>query len=185
MGFSGLAYYNSKHPIEPVTIEKTKYIKGETIKEVVPIHITDLRWYELPSDTTQILEQAVAKGMLKREVDTIFIKQDTLNIMKDWASTRSYEKTLFDNDSGRCDVSFDVQYNQLNNLQYSFTPIYRETIVQRTPLFSPFFGVGVQVTGKPLHNMYVSLGTYVRESWGVQVTADTNKDLYLGITKKF
>lgn len=59
-------------------------------------------------------------------------------MIEDWNLNREYRKTLFDNENGKLDANLSVQYNELQRLSYSFTPMYKETTIVKKRVFVPF-----------------------------------------------
>lgn len=83
-------------------------------------------------------EEIPANPALPTKPDTVWMEKvayvvqkiDTAAIIQDYIMKRSYNLTLFDNEMGRLVISPVVQYNKLEPVLWSFTPIqkriYRE-----------------------------------------------------------
>lgn len=155
------------------TVTKTEY------KELPPI--TDTVYYPKPQivhppiDTADIIAQCVADGKYyelfpERVRDSIVYvnKEDTTAIMRDWATEKIYNETLFDIDTvGRCDITAAIQYNTLIQYGYRFVPIMKtvETKEVRTKKFSPFIGVGL--TTAP--TIVGQAGVFFEERYGLNI----------------
>ena len=119
--------------------EVTKYVEGKTIRDTI------LNW---KTDTVYKLGEARYKYQYK--MDTVYKdvpvvdRNETIKAtVEDWNLIRKYKKTLFDNESGRLSVDLAVQYNELQKLSYSFTPIQKQTVVKKERVFEPFVSASV------------------------------------------
>lgn len=113
-----------------------KYVKGETVRDWFPI-LTPFKVTK-PSDPIYLR-------------DTINGKIDTAGIIADWVLKREYKQTLFDNNNGKLDIDFSVQYNKPFNLGYSFTPIHKQ-LPPRDKVWQPFVSASYSTLN------YVSVG---------------------------
>ena len=159
---------------------KIEYIKGDTIRETIIKPIPE--FVQSPIDTVDIIKQCIKDGLYKElwpeRVVTEYIevtKEDTTKIMKDWATKRIYDKTLFQNDSlGVCKIKTEIQYNRLQLLDYTFEPTIKtitntEIIVKK---FSPFVGVGYLTNPwDDIRNPIITLngGLFINEKYGIQL----------------
>ena len=164
---------------------KTVKVKTETIVEYVqlpPIHdtITQFKPKYIPADTANIIETCIKNGLYADlfpwKHDTVFTHEDTTLIMGDWASRREYAETLFDIDTvGKLDVNIGVQYNRMDTLSYTFTPIQKQTttIIVKEPVFEPFLGggltVGIDANKKATPGAAVQLGAFIKQNYGFSV----------------
>lgn len=164
-----------------VTIE-TKYVTLPTIHDTVPAsYPVEVK---TPIDTAGIIQACVKKGMFyelfpyKKETDTVYTSKDTMQIVYDWASVRKYKETLFDADTiGKCDVNISIQYNRLDTMMYTYTPIQKETTItkEKVRTVSPFIGVGVSTSIAPSvevgkhTSVDLEVGLFVREKYGVGI----------------
>lgn len=147
----GLGFYLGRKK-DPDVIIKTevKYVELPPIRDSIPYPVP----YEVikPIDTANIIKAVIRDGLYselfpeKIVSDTIYItKEDTATIIKDWATERRYQETLFDSDTlGRLSVDATIKYNRMSNLGYIFTPIQKqtETTVRTTRKFLPYLGAG-------------------------------------------
>lgn len=161
-------------------ITKIEYIKGDTVRETIIKPVPEL--VQTPVDTVDIIKQCIKDGIYKdlwpERVVTKYIevtKEDTTKIMKDWATKRIYDKTLFQNDSlGVCKIKTEIQYNRLQLLDYIFEPTIKtitntEIIVKK---FSPFVGVGYLTNPwDDIRNPIITLngGLFINEKYGIQL----------------
>ena len=173
-----LGYFIHKPDTQIVTTETIKYVTRPTITEYVQVHTPV--FIRLPDvhDTLIVLRE----------------KEDTLNAIKDWMTYKQYEETLFDSDSlGTCIVKAGVQYNKLDSLSYTFTPITMvkevvRTVEKKAPLFTPFIGGGVMASyigDEAPVGAYITTGLYIKDKWGIQLSGDTRKEIMIGINYKF
>lgn len=72
--------------------------------------------------------------------DTIIEVVDTSAIIKDYAAKREYDFTVFDDVYGKLDLKPTLQYNKLQKLDYTFTPITQVKI--REDIFNIFATMG-------------------------------------------
>ena len=161
---------------------ETKYITLPTIHDTVP----DPYPVEVnrPIDTTRIIQECVNKDLYtelfpyKKKTDTVYTSSDTAQIVYDWASVRKYKETLFDIDTvGKCDVDIAIQYNRLDTLMYTYTPIQKQVTItqERIRVISPFIGVGVTTSVAPQAevgkhtSVDVEAGLFIKEKYGVAV----------------
>lgn len=114
-----------------------KYVKGETVRDWFPI-LTPFK-VSIPSDP-----------IYKYKENTAVV--DTAAIINDWIIKRDYKQTLFDNNNGKLDIDFSVQYNKPFNLGYSFTPIQKQTTIYKVKTWQPFISASYSTLN------YVSFG---------------------------
>ena len=119
--------------------EVMKYVPGETIYQTITKVVPDtvylageLRYkYKYKTDTVY------------RDVPVVDRDETIKETVKDWNLIRDYKRTLFDNESGKLSVTLSVQYNELQRLSYSFTPMRKETIIVKKRIFEPFVSVSL------------------------------------------
>lgn len=99
-----------------------KYVKGETVRDWFPI-LTPFK-VSIPSDP-----------IYKYKENTAIV--DTAAIINDWIIKRDYKQTLFDNNNGKLDIDFSVQYNKPFDFGYSFTPIHKQ-LPPREKVWQPY-----------------------------------------------
>jgi hypothetical protein len=181
IGILLLGFYLGRTTIKnniPETI--VKYTKGEKITDSIPypVPVNTIR----PIDTANIIMQCVKNGiyyeLFPEKTITEYIeitKEDTSKILEDWATKRIYSEKLFDSDTiGSCIVNATVQYNRLSLLEYTYTPVIKQTIINsnKIKLFSPFIGGGfVLIPTKNYINMGLNIdgGFFIKEKYGVKL----------------
>ena len=151
----GLGFYIGRQR-EPETIIKTeiKYVElppvHDTIDKPVPYKVVE------PADTADIILACIKSGKFeelfpKQPGDTVYVtQQDSAAVIKDWATERLYSEILFDVDTlGKCVVDASIQFNRMQNMSYTFTPIQKqtETTVKTTRSFLPYLGGGLNTAG--------------------------------------
>lgn len=170
---------------------KIIFLKGETIRDSVKIPTPSETF---PIDTESIIRACIEDGIYSYlfpekivEIEKyIPIKEDTLAVMKDWSALREYSQTLFENDTlGKMDISWKVQYNRTIDMCYEYQPIIKEAIKTKTPLLSPFIGVGAFSSSNGYNfGGNISGGIFFKEKYGVAITYSkdfrTNADYFSG-----
>ena len=114
--------------------ETVRYVPGETIRDTITRFVPDtvylageLRYkYKYKTDTVY------------RDVPVVDRDETIKETVKDWNLIRDYNRTLFDNESGKLSVALSLQYNELQNLSYSFTPMHKEITIVKKRVFVPF-----------------------------------------------
>jgi hypothetical protein len=169
-----------------------KYEKGEpihdTLYKVKPYKVTE------PADTLDIIRYCVNSGKYKElwpkeEVPVYITKEDTTKIMRDWATKREYKETLFDSDTlGTCTIDAEVQYNRINSLEYTFTPIYKTVTntVYEIKKYSGFVGAGYSRTignGADDNKIDIDAGFFYKDKYGAMIKYERSinmKQDYIG-----
>lgn len=145
-----------------------KYVKGETVRDWFPI-LTPFKVTK-PSDP-----------IYKYKENTAIV--DTAAIIEDWITKRDYKQTLFDNNNGKLDIDFSVQYNKPFNLGYSFTPIQKQTTIYKVKTWQPFVSASYSTLN------YVSVGGgffYHNLGFELRYVTDFNKKgVDIGLKYKF
>lgn len=119
--------------------EVTKYIQGETIRDTITRFVPDtvyqageLRYkYKYKTDT------------IYKDVPVIDREETIAETIRDWNRTREYKKLLFDNENGKLSVALSLQYNELQRLSYSFTPLQKQTTIVKKRVFEPIVSVSL------------------------------------------
>lgn len=114
--------------------EVAKYVQGATIRDTITRFVPD---------TVYLAGELKYKYVYKtdtvyKDVPVIDREKSIVETVKDWNETRKYKKMLFDNESGKLAVDLSVQYNELQRLSYSFTPMHKETKIVKKRVFEPF-----------------------------------------------
>ena len=119
--------------------EVTKYVQGATLRDTITRFVPDTVYlagelkykYVYVSDT------------IYKDVPVIDREATIAATVKDWNRTKEYNKLLFDNESGKLSIAFSVQYNELQKLSYTFTPMYKEITIVKKRVFVPFISASV------------------------------------------
>ena len=115
-------------------IESIEYIKGETIRDSIPYPVPVL--VEVPINPNLPLKRDTVRIESK-----VYISEsvDTAQIIAEYIKRNTYAEVLFDRDSlGKLTVNAIVQYNQLQQLGYEFTPVTKKVTVEKRKFFTPF-----------------------------------------------
>lgn len=140
-------HYGRKTVKIPDVKPVVEYVEGKTIRDTIklpgkPYKVT------APIDSLDIIRTCIAEGKFKDlwpKEKEIITKEDTTLALRDWATERSYRKTVFDSDTlGKFVFDATVQYNRLNSFGYEFTPVTK-SVEQQTFVpkkWSPYIRVG-------------------------------------------
>ena len=176
--FSG--FFIGRSTIKEIEIVRTEYIKGDTITNTIEKPIPD--YIEKPIDTLNIIKDCIKNGIYQElwpeKLITEYIQttsDDTLRIIQDWATKRTYEELLFQTDTiGTCNVKLELQYNRLKSVMYNYQPIIKKVVEEKYKIrtFSPFIGIGYMTNPwdevkNPLFNL--NGGVFIKEKYGIQV----------------
>ena len=149
--------------------EHTEYItlppKTDTIKFPVPV----IEKVDTLSLLRHIIKSGLYSEMFPSKTDTFFItKSDSTTIMNDWATERKYSKKLFSNDTlGNLTVNSIVQYNRIQQMDYVFNPVQKQTTITETITrkYLPYVGAGIST----FPSAGLELGVFYNQSWGFAV----------------
>jgi|ERR1035437_940146 hypothetical protein len=116
-----------------MTSTVTKYVKGETVTNSVnvpgPVQVITQKSPVLP-----IKHDTITINKVKYQVE----KVDTAKIIAIYIQRRYYKIPLFDNNNGKLTVTPVVQYNSLDSLGFTYTPIEKVTTITKENIFTPF-----------------------------------------------
>lgn len=111
-----------------------KNVPGKTIRDTITNIVADTIYRD-----GEIRYKLVYKtDTIYNDVPVIDREATIVATVEDWNRTREYRKLLFDNESGKLDIVLSVQYNELQKLVYSFTPMHKETTIVKKKVFVPF-----------------------------------------------
>jgi hypothetical protein len=175
-----IGFFIGRKTTEGKVIIETEYITlpqiHDTISAPYPVEV------KKPVDTVRIIQDCLKKGIYtelfpyKKETDTVYTSRDTAQIIYDWASVRTYKETLFDTDTvGKCEIGVSIQYNRLDTVVYTYTPVQRQTTITKEKIrtISPFIGVGLSTSVAPRGevgwhtSVDLEAGLFVKEKYGV------------------
>ena len=112
----------------------TKHLQGETIRDTIMNLVPDTVYF-----TSELRYKYVYRtDTIYKDVPVIDREATIAATVEDWNRTKEYDKLLFDNENGKLNVNLSVQYNELQRLSYSFTPIHKETTIVKKRVFEPF-----------------------------------------------
>lgn len=149
----GIGFFAGRKTIKPGETPPPIYIPGDTVEVLVP-HPVPVQVIK-PIDTANVIRACIANGKYyelfpERVKDSIVYvtKQDTSDVIKDWATERIYQENVFESDTvGTLTVKARTQYNRLTWLGTKFTPVTKVvTEPQKIKKFSPFLGAGISTT---------------------------------------
>ena len=117
--------------------ENIHHVEGKTIRDTITNIVADTVYRN-----SAIQYKLVYKtDTIYKDVPMIDRKKSIEETIRDWNRTREYNKLLFDNESGKLSIDFVMQYNELQKLSYSFTPVHREKMIVKKRVFEPFVSV--------------------------------------------
>lgn len=155
--------------------EVAKYVQGATIRDTITRFVPD---------TVRLSGEVCYK--YKYKTDTVYKdvpvvdRDETIKAtLEDWNLIRDYKRTLFDNESGRLSVDLSVQYNELQKLVYSFTPLHKEITIVKKRMFVPFISASFYV-----NNSFSVGGGFFYHDIGLRMEWAT-RGLNLGVMYKF
>lgn len=174
-----IGFFVGRSTIKTKTVKWVKYVKGDPIEVVkdslVPVYVNR------PIDTLNVLLAAIQSG----DFDDVFpvrdsiiyvTKEDSSEVILDWATERIYEEKLFDIDTvGTETVKMRVQYNRLQEISSTFVPVVKnigekEIIVKK---YSPFVGGGITTMPAVVANA----GMFFEDKYGVSLMYEYNWEI--------
>ena len=111
----------------------TKYVKGATIHDSISIPVP----YSAEIPVLPILPTKHDTLRINSK-EYVILKVDTAKIIANYILRKRYSIPLFDDNNGKLVVSPVVQYNSLDSLGYTFTPMIKEVTITREKIFTPF-----------------------------------------------
>lgn len=192
--FGAGGFLTGRKTISPITVDKPIYIPGDTIKIEVPVPTPV--YVTRPADTADIIAKCVRDGIYaelfpeKVRDSLIYVPtaEDTLEIVRDWATERYYEKKIFDVDTlGTATVRAKTQYNRITEMSAEVIPVVK-TVTQVMPQkkYEPFVGLGA--TTYP--SVMVQAGSFIDGKWGGALVfqkdvKDKGKSFGVAVVRKF
>lgn len=120
----------------------TKYVKGETVTNSVNVPTP----YNIYIPTAPLLPTKPDTIKINTK-EYITLKVDTSKIIANYILRKRYKTPLFDDNNGKLTVESVVQYNSLDSIGYSFTPIVKEITITKTKIFTPFLNASYNSFG--------------------------------------
>ena len=127
----------------------TKYVKGETVTTSVDVPGPEKIITKFLNPLLPIKHDTVWK---EGKPVFVYMKVDTAKIIANYIQRKYYTIPLFDNNNGKLTVTPVIQYNALDSLGFTFTPIEKVTTITKEKIFTPF------VTGSYNSFNYVGVG---------------------------
>ena len=112
----------------------TKNVQGVTIRDTITRFVPDTVY--LAGELKY--KYVYVPDTIYQDVPVVDRDATIAATVKDWNLNREYRRTLFDNENGKLSVGLAVQYNELQNLSYSFTPMHKETTIVKKRMLKPF-----------------------------------------------
>ena len=174
-----IGFFVGRSTIKERTVTETVYLPGDTVTihkdSLVPVYVNR------PVDTANVLISAISSGKFTdlfpvRDSIVYVTKEDTAAVLLDWAAERFYEETLFDIDTvGTEKVKLKVQYNRLDWINGTFSPVVKNTVVTKvkTKKFSPFVGAGITT----MPEVVVNGGIFFEEKYGAMLMYEYNWEI--------
>lgn len=151
---------------------KTEYIKGKTTTGSIAI----------TKPTEFVPEKTILPFKYVFLSDTVRVL-DTVAIIRDYSMIRDYDLNLFDNKHGKLDLKPSLQYNKIQGLEYTFTPITeRETVKEVFALFAATSYNTFNIAGAGGGFFYHNIGLEYKYLWNTN-TSKTGHEL--GVKIKF
>lgn len=132
--------------------EKIVWRQGETVVRPVPVPKVD--WFEVPK---VYFLPTTPDTVIIDDIRTVVQKVDTSKIIDEYIRVNHYNFNLFDDESGKLDLKQSLQYNRILDIEYSFTPRYKEITKMQRQLFTPVVGALYSVPTGPV----ISGGVFV------------------------
>lgn len=147
----------------------------DSIPKPVPYKVVE------PADTLNIIMTCIKEGLYSElfpeKKDTIYITaDDTVKVLKDWATERYYSEVLFDSDTlGRFSYDATVKYNRMTSFEYTFKPMQRQVTetVTVTRKYLPYIGAGLSTDG----SLMAQGGMFFRQDAGFGLQYQYNTKL--------
>jgi len=162
-------FFLGRSSVKVRVVEKTKYIKGDSIIDSIPY--PDPIYINYPIDTVSLLEFCIKNNLYwelfpyKVKDSIIYLtKEDTAAVIKDWMAERIYEEQLFDIDTvGSCSISARIQFNRLRGLSYTFVPVTKvvSTEIVKESKYHLYLGAGISTNG-----LLLVEGSMFEQNWG-------------------
>lgn len=150
----------------------------------------------VPADTANIILDCVKSGKFSdlfpvnvKDSIVYLSKEDTMAVIKDWATERIYAEKVFDADTvGSATMEAVVRYNRLQKFTTTFIPTQKTTTITNYVYkkYAPFAGVGVTT----MPSYVVNAGMYFDDKYGASAMFQhdwVNKKVSVGLiaTYKF
>lgn len=133
-----LGFFIGRSEIKPnVHVE---YKPGKTVYDT--IYSEKLVPYKVVIPSEPVLPLIPDTIKLPSGIEYITLKVDTNKIIANYVKENTYKMQLFNDEHGKLIVDAKVQYNELKNMSYAFTPIEKEITTMKIQTFTPFISAG-------------------------------------------
>jgi hypothetical protein len=183
----------AKLTIKPEVKTITKYEKSDPIIDSIPKPYPVIKEVPAKIDSAGLMKYCIDNHLYdylipRYEVEKIvYEKVDTMKILTDWLTLRELRVVAFDDEvNGKFVADLTIQYNNLQNFKYNFTPIQKviENTITKVPKFEPALGIGMM-----LDNSAIGMaGVYFGQHYGLFYIPRydfTNKQLTHGIMASY
>ena len=171
-------FHFGKKSVKLPTDNPPSYVPADTVKievpKIVPVAV------KMPVDTANIISECVESGKywelfpekIRDSIIYIPTSQDTLDIIKDWATERIYEEKIYDNDTvGTATIKAKTQYNRLSVISAEVVPVVKTVPYSIPPKrVSPFIGGGFNTQ----NSLMATGGAFFNEKWGGMLVYEKN-----------
>lgn len=145
------------------------YVPGDTVSVDVPYPVPIQ--VNKPIDTANVIRACIKSGKYyelfpERVRDSIIYvtKEDSTNVIIDWATERIYEHKVFDIDTvGTATIRAKTQYNRITFLNATFVPVTKVvTQPYQVKKYSPFIGAGLSTSP----SVITQAGLFIDDKYG-------------------
>lgn len=168
-----LSFFLGRKSVKLPTEQPPVYIPADTIRIEVPkpfpVEV------KMPADTADIIAECAANGKYwelfpeKVRDSLVYVptSQDTLDIIRDWAAERFYEKKIYGIDTvGTATIKAKTQYNRLSIISAEVVPVVKTVPYVLPPKkYEPFIGTGLTTAS----TVMAAGGIFVNGHWGGMV----------------
>ena len=148
----------------------TKWLKGETIHDTIPIKKLVPKYVIVPKLLSYVEKKKDTTVVTSKPINKNYAIVETV---KDWNLERIYKDYLFKSDTlGTLEYNISVQYNRIKSFSYNYTPIYKEVTIERKRTFIPY----VSTSYSTFNIVGIGLGTYYH-NLGIGAEYQYNYDL--------
>ncbi|WP_065218013.1 MULTISPECIES: hypothetical protein [Butyricimonas] len=155
--------------------EIIRYVEGKTIRDTITRFVPDTVY--LAGELRY--KYVYKRDTVYRDVPVVDRDETVKATVGDWNLIRDYKRILFDNNNGKLSVDLSVQYNELQRLSYSFTPVHEEATIIKQMVFVPFISASFYS-----NNSFSAGGGFFYYNLGFRAECSSN-GLNFGVMYKF
>lgn len=134
-----IVFFIGRRTSQEKVIEKN--ILGKTIRDTITRFVSDTVYLAGELKYKYVYVQ----DTIYKDVPVVDREATIVETVRDWNKIREYNKLLFDNENGKLSLNLSVQYNELQRLAYSFTPVHRAITIVKKRVFEPFVSASFHV----------------------------------------